>query len=107
MTEERIIMKTMTLEELKKVAKERFGEDGNKWAFVCPVCKTRQTAEDLLAAGVSKEDVSGKIGFSCIGRFTRDKGCDWTLGGLLHLHELEIETPDGKKHMHFDLAEVE
>ena len=37
-----------------------------------------------------------------------NQGCDWTLGGLLQIHEIEIETDDGERHVHFDLAgEVE
>lgn len=99
-------MKILKLEEFKKLAAERFGSETHKWKFVCPRCKTAQSAEDLVAAGVSKDDVEKYVGFSCIGRFDETKGCNWTLGGLFQLHDLEIETEDGKLHKHFDLAEA-
>lgn len=85
-------------------------------AFVCPMCKTVQSMADLIAAGVKSEDADRYIGFSCVGRWTSGKPprktpdgkpCNWTLGGLFHLHELEIETEDGKKHPHFEPATKE
>jgi hypothetical protein len=76
-------------------------------AFVCPMCRTVQSARSLIAAGVGAtfEDVDGQLAFSCVGRFTNagppisgkapGGGCNWTLGGLLRLHQLEVEVPDG------------
>ena len=55
-------------------------------------------------AGVKKEDVGKFIGYSCIGRFDKNKGCDWSLGGLLKIHEIEIISTDGEHCKHFDLA---
>lgn len=65
--------------------------------FVCPHCKTPQSAKDLIEVGAGKDfdEVEKYLGFSCIGRFTNDRGCDWTLGGLFQLHELEIILEDG------------
>ena len=99
-------MKVLKLEEFKRLATERFGSEAHKWKFVCPRCKTAQSAEDFVDAGVGIGHVGDYIGFSCIGIFEKEKGCDWTLGGLLQLHDLEIETEDGKLHKHFDLAEA-
>lgn len=98
-------MKTIDLEEFKKIGRERFGDDTEKWKFVCPRCGESQSAEDLVKTGVDKSDVEKYVGFSCIGRFTKERGCDWTLGGLFQLHNLEIVTDDGKHHPHFELAE--
>lgn len=88
-------------------------------AMKCPVCGTIQSAFDLIAAGAGKdfEGVNSVLGFSCVGRWTKagpyrkgkspeQKGCDWTLGGLLHLHELEVEC-DGEKHMRFEVCTPE
>lgn len=97
-------MKVISLEAFKAEATKRFGEDAKKWQFKCVKCGTTQSAEDLVAAGVPKEKVDRFIGFSCIGRWDKNKGCDWTLGGLFTIHEIEIETPDGKRHPHFELA---
>jgi len=108
-------MKTMSLKEYMDEAKKRFGTEPINWKFVCPICKTEQTAADLVAAGVDRKEVENYIGFSCIGRWTNagpckkadkpGKGCDWTLGGLFQLHELEIITDDGVHHPRFALAE--
>ena len=86
-------VKTYTIDEWMAEGKKRFGKDVKQWKFVCPQCKTVQTPQDLLDAGVPKDQLDGFIGFSCIGRFTKDKGCDWTLGGLFHIHESSIVFP--------------
>ena len=69
----------------------------------CPVCGELQSANDLIEAGAGEtyEDVEKYIGFSCIGRFTKDKGCDWTLGGLFQFHSLTVVAPDGEEHPRF------
>jgi hypothetical protein len=88
--------------------------EAQHFAFICPACHTVQSATSLFRAGVPKEEVPKYIGFSCVGRWTkagpatgrkREKyqGCDWTLGGLLQIHELEVEK-DGEKHQHFQPA---
>lgn len=104
--------KIVNLEDFENEAIRRFGKDKTKWKYKCPVCGTIQCVEDFIKAGVPKEEIDGTIGFSCIGRFTKEMGCDWTLcdwklGGLLQLHELEIATEDGRLHKHFVLAEAE
>ncbi len=76
------------------------------WKFVCPRCKTVQSAADLLEAGASKDLASSYMGFSCIGRVDKKLGCDWTLGGLFRIHTLEIVTEDEHKHPLFELAEA-
>ena len=117
-------MKTMTHDEFLAEAKRRFGESPRGWKFVCPMCGTVQSVQQLLdaviASGGKKDDVHGYIGFSCIGRFTHqgdagidahnrgepwDKGCNWTLGGLLRVHTLEVIMPEGGKRPTFELAE--
>jgi hypothetical protein len=119
-------MKTMTQEEFLTEAKARFGDNTRDWKFVCPMCGTTQSVEQLInavvASGGKKEDVHGYIGFSCIGRFNKqgdagiaaknrgeawDKGCNWTLGGLFHMHTLEVVLENGHKRPTFELAEVE
>jgi hypothetical protein len=113
----------MTQDEFLAEAKQRFGDDVREWKFVCPACGTTQSVQQLvdavIAAGGKKDDVHRYIGFSCIGRFTGqgdvgitvkhkgqkwDKGCNWTLGGLLHIHELEVIMPDGRRRPTFQLA---
>lgn len=116
-------MNTMTQDEFLAEAKRRFGENVREWKFVCPMCGTIQSVQQLLDAvlklGGKKDDVHGYIGFSCIGRFTRqgdagiaaknrgekwDKGCNWTLGGLFQCHTLEVTMPEGGHRPTFELA---
>lgn len=91
----------------------------SRWhaAFVCPACGTVQSAQSLIDAGASSEEVGKYLGFSCVGRWTGapahrrgdapGKGCDWTLGGLFKIHKLEVVTPDGVHHPSFEVASPE
>jgi len=101
-------MKEIKVNDWMKEGKERFGESMTEWQFVCPACKTVQTIQDLIDAGVKNEDLDGYMAFSCIGRFTKgEKGCDWTLGGLFQLHTIEVLLEDGGKRRVFEFAETE
>ena len=101
-------MKTMTLEEYETEIKAQGAERFEDVTFRCPACKTLQNAQDLIDAGAGKniDEVEGYLAFSCVGRWTEDKGCDWTLGGFLRIHKLEVITPDGERHPRFELAVV-
>jgi hypothetical protein len=106
-------MERITLEEAHARFKAQGVSSNRHIAFVCPICGTVQSMASLIAAGCEPDKVEGYVAFSCEGRFTRagpwarstDKsakardrrevrGCDWTLGGLLSLHKLEITYPD-------------
>ncbi len=60
---------------------------------------------DFIENNVSEPD--GKFYFSCIGRWVKDRGCDWTLGGLLQIHNTEVVTDDGDTVPVFDFAELQ
>lgn len=85
-------------------------------ALVCPICGTVQSMASLIKAGAKPETVDSFFGFSCEGRFSHAgpwpseraktkaaqqrrlvRGCDWTLGGLLRLHQLEVLTEEGPR----------
>ena len=68
---------------------------------ICPMCKTAQSAQDFVDAGIDRTEVEKYIGFSCIGRVDNSKGCDWSLGGLFQIHGLLVEDEDGKHHPRF------
>lgn len=107
---------TMTLDEFHAALKAQ-GVPREHLALKCPVCKTVQSMRDLATAGVAEDKVDTFFGFSCVGRFTNagpkqkdeppGRGCDWTLGGLFQIHELEVVTPDGKRHPTFAPATPE
>lgn len=109
---------SMTLDEFIAVLKaQRVPTD--HFAFICPMCGTVQSGDDLIKAGAGKDfdEIEKYLGFSCVGRWTgagpppKDKtlgkGCNWTLGGLFALHKLEVVTPDGEKHPGFEPATPE
>lgn len=87
-----------------KELKVRFGEDPKKWAFVCPACGHIQTAQDFIDNNI--QDVERKVYFSCIGRYVKGIGCDWTLGGLLSIHK-HVIIKDGIAHPVFEMASIE
>ncbi|WOD12758.1 VVA0879 family protein [Pseudomonas sp. NyZ704] len=105
----------MTIEDLRSAAREQ-SPSAVDVVYKCPRCGTLQTSNDLIAAGAGEdyESVSKYIGFSCVGRFTgkggpsqekgKNHGCNWTLGGMFQMHELEVVTPDGKRHPLFELV---
>lgn len=108
----------ITLDQFQKelLAQGVFRRDD--MAFVCPMCGTVQSARDLVLAGAGKDfdDVERYLGFSCVGRWTGAGGprrkpdgkpCNWTLGGFLPVHKLEVVTPDGVSHPRFEPATPE
>jgi len=94
---------TLSVEEFHSVLQEQDVDDRKDLEFVCPQCGTVQSAQDLIDAGAgdSYEDVSGSVAFSCVGRWDEEKGCDWTLGGLLQIHELVVVDEEGNEHPRF------
>lgn len=110
-------MLTMTLDEFHAALKAQ-GVPRDDIALICPMCGTVQSARDLIAAGAGRdfEAIERFLGFSCVGRWT-DAGpprttpdgrpCNWTLGGLFQLHQLEVVTPDGAHHPRFRPASPE
>lgn len=87
---------------------KRQGVDRKDWAVICPMCGTVQSCSDLINAGAGDdlETVNPYFGYSCVGRFNEETGCDWTLGGLFQIHQLEVEK-DGKIHPLFEIASAE
>lgn len=107
-------MKTITIDEFQAACIEQ-ANSNLRLVFKCPMCGCLQMGQDFIDAGAatSSEQAMGYVGFSCLGRFTGaseprkkpdGKRCNWTLGGLFQLHKLEVVTPDGQSHPHFELA---
>lgn len=111
-------MKKLTLAEFHDLAKSQ-NVERDDIAFICPMCDTIQSPRMLIQEGVGAcyETVRTIIGFRCVGRFTgkgspsvekgKNHGCNWSLGGLLHMHRLEVSTPGGEIIPCFELASPE
>lgn len=89
-------MITYTEKEFLELFKEKSEKVGrNNIEFVCCKCKTKQTIQDFINSGLTKEEAHSRIGFSCIGRVSKEKGCDWSLGGFFRIHEVEVIRENG------------
>lgn len=116
-------METLTIEQFHQRLKAQGVTSRKHVAFKCPICGTVQSIASLKAAGASDETAEKIIGFSCEGRLTnagpaaaagakdaksiarrKVRGCDWTLGGLFRLHEMEVIDEAGERHPRFAIA---
>lgn len=85
-------------------------------AVVCPMCGTVQSQRLMLRAGATDE-TRETLGVDCVGRLMGrgspaderglNHGCNWTLCGFFQTHTLEVITPDGVRHPHFEPATPE
>ncbi len=97
-------MGRITLAEWRKEGLERFGDRWSLWKFKCVRCGHIQTGIDFKELALSPEEIERVVFFSCIGRMKKGIGCDWTLGGLLTIHSVEVIDPDGKVTPVFEFA---
>ena len=107
------MVEAISIEEFHKRLRAQGVKDQARLAFVCPMCGTIQTAQDLISAGAGADfkSVEKYLAFSCVGRFTGappprktkqdGRACNWTLGGLFQLHELEVIDENGDRHPRF------
>jgi hypothetical protein len=104
-TENSTGIKTLTIEAWKALGTKLYGPDFKKWRFKCVKCGNVQTFENFVALGMSQEEAVNVFFFSCIGRWKKDTGCDWTLGGLFSIHKLEVINEHGRPAMVFEFAD--
>jgi hypothetical protein len=67
-----------------------YGPDPRKWEFRCVFCAHVQSHEAAKARKPDIGDTSNWIFCCCEGRYNKDVGCDWTLGGLFRIHKREV-----------------
>lgn len=81
----------ITFETWRGEAHRLFGDSAKKWVFVCPVCKGAQSYE-LFKEHTKLDDdrIRSVLHFSCIGRYAKKIGCDYTSGGLLNLAPVRV-----------------
>lgn len=95
----RVIPRTEFISEL-----EAQGVPQHHFAFKCPWCGNIQSFYSL-SFYMAQEGAASRAYFSCEGRYNNgSRGCDWTLGGLLKLHTLEVIAEDGKNVPSFEPA---
>jgi hypothetical protein len=73
---------------------EAQGVPTKHYAFRCVNCGHIQSFASL-ARHMPLEETRNRAYFACEGRFCKDEGCDWTLGGLFTIHTLEVVTDGG------------
>lgn len=112
--------------KMRRELEEQQVTSNRDYAFICPICQTVQSINSLVVAGTSPDQAEKMIGFSCEGilndigpipnindqslkarKRRRQRGCDCALGGLFHVHELEITLDNGKSVPSFEVASRE
>lgn len=85
-------MRTLTHKEWRDRGAELFGKDSRDWKFICLACGNIQSIREVCERmpNLDPKEVAGWIHSGCEGRINRKRGCNWTLNGLLHIHELEV-----------------
>lgn len=113
-------MKRISIEDFRAELAAQGVSGREHGAFKCVACGTVQSMALLAVNGVPEAKLETQIGFSCVGRWTHRTpipatdtwggprtdgkiGCDWSLGGLLTMHELIVIDENGE-HPCFALA---
>ena len=95
------------LEEWRQEARERFGELGRNWKFICPACQHVQTGKDFAdKLDIELKEAANLVLQNCIGRHVKDEGCDWASYGFLGTlgKGRIIVEPNGEETEIFDFA---
>ena len=92
------------MDEWRAEGERLFGPDARHWKFKCVRCGHVQTWQDFKEAGLA--DAENYMYYSCLGRWVKGRGCDWTLGGLFRIHTQEVITEDGHTIPTFEFANL-
>ena len=96
--------------KMKELDYNKWLEKGNKkfgrienWKFKCPKCGNIATVAEFEELGKSANTATQ----NCIGRFTKEKGCDWTAYGLLGTLDkgISVKNVDGSTIQVFDFGD--
>ena len=63
-------------------------ENFMRWRFKCPKCGNVATVAEFKDVGAKSPDDATK---NCIGRYTREKGCDWASYGLFDICTVHVD----------------
>ena len=87
---------TMSWNDWIKTGRAFFGKNPDDWKFECVSCGHVQSVSDFVEVGVERDKAVQAVYQECIGRYTKEKGCDWCLFGLFQIHESEVEQKGDK-----------
>lgn len=76
-----------TINEWRYTAVSLFGQDPGKWRFKCPRCGNVATVAEFDKFGTEPDAATQE----CIGRYRKDKGCNWAAYGLLDICTTHVE----------------
>ena len=76
-----------TRKEWMAEGKRRYGDALENWKFKCPRCGIVSTGAEFKASGAEPD----AIYCECIGRYNKEKGCDWAAYGLFDICTTEVE----------------
>jgi hypothetical protein len=89
---EKTKVEVIAYDDWRKELTDKFGEEPKLWKFKCVQCGNVQCVQDFIDAEI--KDPESKVYFSCLGRWVKDKGCDWTLGGLFSIQKRMVISPE-------------
>jgi hypothetical protein len=107
----------LTLNEWHAEGRLLFGNDVNKWEFVCPSCGLVQTRQDFLDLGMSQRQVDQYLAYSCIGRWRNPLesaepfegesiwGCRYSGGLLPNVSPITLIISEGEERPTFGFSE--
>lgn len=86
----------ITQEAWRRIGRELYGDKARHWAFRCISCGHVQTAAEIADRyGLDLARAGARVYVSCEGRLG-GPGCNWSLGGLLKMHTLEVLEPESQ-----------
>lgn len=89
-------MITVTKKDWLTIARKYYKSDKD-YEFKCASCGNKQSINSVKNNNpdLTVEEISNFISCNCEGRHNDKIDCDWTLGGLLKIHELEVLDENG------------
>ena len=96
-------MSTVSKDAWDAKGQELFGEDMEDWQFVCPTCGLVQSIARAKKEWPQLKDRNWNVTSECVGRYTKDVGCDWAAYGLFR-GPLFVELNNGDEIAAFDFV---
>lgn len=82
-----------------KMIIEKYGDKKSNWTFKCPSCGHAQSMKDF--EDIDEDPNNAYI--NCMGRFDKDKGCDWAANGFINICKTTV-IKDLKSYHVFEIA---